>query len=87
VAFSHSKRTLGGTIALPRAVPAPASRTFQNLCDEGIKVNRSGPTRWNMLEVAERTERRFEIKVTRRGPRCRIADEAKQRNFRWGFTG
>ena len=40
-------------------------RTFENLCDEEIKVNRTGPTRWNTLEVVERTERRFEIKITR----------------------
>jgi hypothetical protein len=36
-------------------------RTFKNLCDDEIIVNQSGPTRWNTLEVAERTERRFEI--------------------------
>ena len=40
-------------------------RTFKNLCDEEIKVNRTGPTRWNTLEVVERNERRFEIKITR----------------------
>ena len=40
-------------------------RTFKNLCDEEIRVNQTGPTRWNTLEVVERTERRFEIKITR----------------------
>jgi L-2-amino-thiazoline-4-carboxylic acid hydrolase-like protein len=40
-------------------------RTFKNLCDEELIVNQSGPTRWNTLEVVERTERRFEIKITR----------------------
>jgi len=40
-------------------------RTFQNLCDEEITVNQSGPTRWNTLQVVERTERRFEIRITR----------------------
>jgi hypothetical protein len=41
------------------------NRTFKNLCDEEIRVNQIGPTRWNTLEVVERTERRFEIKITR----------------------
>ena len=40
-------------------------RTFANLCDLELEVNRTGPTRWNTLEVVERTDRRFEIKITR----------------------
>jgi hypothetical protein len=40
-------------------------RTFDNLCDEEIEVNKVGFTRWNTLEVVERTEHRFEIKITR----------------------
>jgi L-2-amino-thiazoline-4-carboxylic acid hydrolase-like protein len=44
---------------------AEKERTFENLCDEEIQVNRSGPTRWNTLEVVARTERHFEIKITR----------------------
>lgn len=44
---------------------AEEDRTFKNLCDEEIIVNQSGQTRWNTLEVVERTERRFEIKITR----------------------
>ena len=44
---------------------AEEERTFKNLCDEEIKVNRTGPTRWNTLEVVERNEQRFEIKITR----------------------
>ncbi len=40
-------------------------RTFENLCDRELAVNKTGPTRWNTLEVVERTERRFEVKVTR----------------------
>ena len=40
-------------------------RTFETLCDTEIEVNRSGPTKWNTLEVVERTARRFEIKITR----------------------
>jgi hypothetical protein len=44
---------------------AEEERTFTNLCDEEIIVNQSGPTRWNTLEVVERTERRFEIRITR----------------------
>jgi hypothetical protein len=44
---------------------ADEERTFKNLCDEEIRVNRTGPTRWNTLEVVERSERRFEIRITR----------------------
>jgi hypothetical protein len=41
------------------------SRTFDNLCDQEIEVNKVGFTRWNTLEVVERTKNRFEIKITR----------------------
>jgi len=44
---------------------AEQDRTFKTFCDEEIRVNQTGPTRWNTLEVVERTERRFEIKITR----------------------
>jgi hypothetical protein len=44
---------------------AEEPRTFGNLCDEEIIVNQNGPTRWNTLEVVERTEQRFEIRITR----------------------
>lgn len=30
-----------------------------------MEVNKTGPTRWNTLEVVERSERRFEIKIIR----------------------
>ena len=40
-------------------------RTFENLCDAEINVNLTGPTRWNTMEVVDRTARRFEIKITR----------------------
>jgi hypothetical protein len=44
---------------------ADKERTFKNLCDAEIEVNKSGFTQWNTLEVVERSERRFEIKITR----------------------
>ena len=44
---------------------AERERTFENLCDAEIEVNQTGPTRWNRLEVVERSERRFEVKITR----------------------
>jgi L-2-amino-thiazoline-4-carboxylic acid hydrolase len=44
---------------------AEKERTFKNLCDAEIEVNKSGFTQWNTLEVVERSERRFEIKITR----------------------
>ena len=40
-------------------------RTFENLCEEELLVSKTGPTRWNTLEVVDRTPRRFEIRVTR----------------------
>ena len=40
-------------------------RTFQNFADMEIENNRSGLVRWNDMKVVERTERRFEIKITR----------------------
>jgi L-2-amino-thiazoline-4-carboxylic acid hydrolase-like protein len=44
---------------------AERERTFENLCDAEIEVNKAGFTRWNTLEVVERSARRFEIKITR----------------------
>lgn len=44
---------------------AERERNFQNLCDAEIQVNRAGFTRWNTLEVVERSPRGFEIKITR----------------------
>jgi hypothetical protein len=40
-------------------------RTFDALCDKELEVNKVGVTRWNTLEVVERTEHRFEIRITR----------------------
>ncbi len=39
-------------------------RTFENLCDQELRVNRAGPTKWNTLEVIDRTKDRFEVRVT-----------------------
>src|SRR5579864_251777 len=44
---------------------AEKERNFQNLCDAEIEVNKTGFTKWNTLEVVERSARRFEIKITR----------------------
>jgi hypothetical protein len=44
---------------------AEKERNFDNLCDAEIEVNKSGFTKWNTLEIVERTQRRFEIKITR----------------------
>jgi len=41
------------------------ARSFENLCDLELEVNKTEPTRWNTLEVVDRTDRRFEVKVTR----------------------
>lgn len=39
-------------------------RNFQNFSALEIENNRSGLVRWNKMEVVERSERRFEIKIT-----------------------
>jgi hypothetical protein len=44
---------------------ADKPRSFETLCDRELEVNKTGPTRWNTLEVVERTEHRFEVKITR----------------------
>jgi hypothetical protein len=44
---------------------ANRERSFKTLCDAEIEVNRTGFTRWNTLEVVDRSERRFEVKITR----------------------
>ena len=41
------------------------ARAFANLCDQELLVNKTGLTRWNTLEVVERSDRRSELKVTR----------------------
>lgn len=40
-------------------------RTFANLFAQELRVNQSGLTRWNTLEVVWNGDRRFELKVTR----------------------
>jgi hypothetical protein len=40
-------------------------RTFQNFADMEIENNRSGLVQWNDMKVVERTDQRFEIKITR----------------------
>jgi hypothetical protein len=44
---------------------ADKERTFKNLCDAEIEVNKTGFTKWNTVEVVDRSEKRFEIKITR----------------------
>ena len=40
-------------------------RNFDNFADLEVENNRSGLVRWNKMEVVQRTDRRFEIKITR----------------------
>lgn len=40
-------------------------RTFDHLCDLEIEVNKTGFTRWNTLQIVDRSDRRFEIRITR----------------------
>lgn len=40
-------------------------RNFKNFSALEIENNRTGLVRWNTMEVVERSERRFEIKITR----------------------
>ncbi len=45
--------------------PVHTDRTFDNLVEKELEINRTGTTRWNTLEIVERTSQRFEIKITR----------------------
>ncbi len=45
--------------------PVHTDRTFENLIDKELEINRTGLTRWNTLEIVERTKERFEMKITR----------------------
>ena len=58
----HHERIAQWNLAYRAAVN---KRTFDNLCDAEIDVNQTGPTKWNMMVVVERTARRFEIRITR----------------------
>ena len=40
-------------------------RTFKNLCDMELEVNKTGVTRWNTMRIVDRAEARFEISVTK----------------------
>lgn len=44
---------------------AEKPRTFDNLIAAELEVSQKGFTRWNTLEVVSRSERRFELRVTR----------------------
>jgi hypothetical protein len=45
--------------------PVHTERTFDHLVEKELEINRTGTTRWNTLEIVERTRRRFEIKIVR----------------------
>ena len=40
-------------------------RSFQTFADQELEINKTGTTKWNTLEVVERTNRRFQIRITR----------------------
>lgn len=44
---------------------AETPRTFENLIAAELEVSQKGFTRWNTLELVSRSERRFELRVTR----------------------
>jgi len=44
---------------------AERDRTFENFVELELENNRTGVTKWNALEIVERTPSRFEIKITR----------------------
>jgi hypothetical protein len=45
--------------------PFHTRRTFDHFIEKELEINRTGTTRWNTLEIVERTSRRFEIKIVR----------------------
>ena len=40
-------------------------RTWDHLCEQERRMNETGITRWNTMQVVEQTDRRFELRVTR----------------------
>ena len=40
-------------------------RDFQTFAEQELAINKTGTTKWNTLEIVERTDRRFQIKITR----------------------
>lgn len=40
-------------------------RSFQTFADQELEINKTGTTQWNTLAVVERSDRRFEIIITR----------------------
>lgn len=42
-----------------------SERTFDNLIEKELEINRTGTTRWNTLQIVERTDKRFEMKIVR----------------------
>jgi L-2-amino-thiazoline-4-carboxylic acid hydrolase len=39
-------------------------QSFQTFAEQELEINKTGTTKWNALEVAERTNRRFQIRIT-----------------------
>jgi hypothetical protein len=58
---------LSGGVALQSLLFNTVSqkRSFQYFIAQELEINRTGTTRWNTLEVVERSDQRFEIKITR----------------------
>ena len=52
--------------------PIYTERTFDHLIEKELESNRTGPIRWNTLEIVERTDQRFEMKIVR----CRFYELA-----------
>jgi hypothetical protein len=52
--------------------PVYTERTFDHLIEKELEINQTGPTRWNTLEIVERTDQRFEMKIVR----CRFVEMA-----------
>lgn len=43
--------------------PVHTERTFDNFIEKELEINRTGTTRWNKLQVVDRTHQRFTIKI------------------------
>lgn len=40
-------------------------RTFENFIEQELKINKTGTTKWNNLEIVSKEKNRFEIKITK----------------------
>ena len=58
---------LTGGVALQSLLfdPVHTERNFAHFIEKELEINATGTTRWNTLKIVDRTDQRFEIRITR----------------------